>query len=48
MLQSRCCCRFLEVVKIKCGHQKGDAWPDLLEQLQPTFVELGIPTAAQL
>ena len=40
--------RILEVVKIKCGDREAEIWPYMLQQLQPTLAELGIPGLAEL
>ena len=40
--------RILEVVKIKCGDREAEYWPYMMQELQPTLVELGIPTLADI
>jgi len=40
--------RILEVVKIKCGDKEAEFWPYMLQQLQPTLVELGIPSLSDM
>ena len=40
--------RILEVVKIKCGDKEAEFWPYILQQLEPTLTELGIPTPHHL
>ena len=40
--------RILEVVKIKCGDREGEIWPYMMQELQPTLAELGIPGLAEM
>ena len=40
--------RILEVVKIKCGDKEAEFWPYILQELQPTLEELGIPTPKEM
>jgi len=40
--------RILEVVKIKCGDREAEIWPYMVQELQPTLVELGIPGLAEM
>jgi len=40
--------RILEVVKIKCGDKEAEFWPYMLQQLQPTLEELGIPSLSDM
>ena len=40
--------RILEVVRIKCGDKEAEFWPYILQQLEPTLTELGIPTPHHL
>ena len=40
--------RILEVVKIKCGDKEAEYWPYMMQELQPTLVELGIPTLNEI
>jgi len=40
--------RYLESVQWKCGSQKAKIWPYLLQEIQPTLTELGIPTPEEM
>jgi len=41
------CIRFLEAIKFKCG-KSNDIFPYILQEIQPTLDELGIPSLEQL
>ena len=40
--------RILEVVKIKCGDMEAEIWSYMVQELQPTLAELGIPGLAEI
>merc|ERR1719500_1350215 len=40
--------RILEVVKIKCGDREPEIWPYMVQELQPTQAELGIPGLSEM
>merc|ERR1712210_304182 len=40
--------RILEVVKIKCGDREAEIWPYMVQELQPTLAELGIPGLSEM
>ena len=40
--------RILEVVRIKCGDKESEIWPYMLQELESTMNELGIPSPASL
>ena len=43
-----CCLKILFCLQLKCGHHKKVVWPWLVEQIQPTLTELGVPTPEAL
>ena len=43
-----CCHKILFCLQLKCGHHKKVVWPWLVEQIQPTLTELGVPTPEAL
>jgi cytochrome c oxidase subunit 5a len=40
--------RILEIVKIKCADHEKEIWPYMLQELKPTFDELGILTPEEM
>jgi len=40
--------RILEIIKVKCGDKEAEIWPYMIQELQPTLAELGIPTPGDL